>query len=193
MRRSPLTPTGTSRRAPRSSLRRDGPARLDWHNGNRTILVDQKLTGLIVGYTLSTRPEESTGASSRRPVRRPRHHRAGRGIRGEIGTIITAGGLAEKNDLLMQIYADITGRELKISASAQTCALGAAIFGAIAAGPARGGFADAGQAQEKLCRFKKKTYRPKPGNRRVYDRSTGFTGRCTTPSERPAGRQSVST
>ena len=144
---------------------------LDWHNGNRTVLVDQKLTGLVVGYTLTTRPEEvyralieATGFGGRAIIERVEEY----GV--PIDTIITCGGLAEKNALLMQIYADIMGRELKISASAQTCALGAAMFGAIAAGKKRGGFADAAEAQKRLCGFKKHVYRPKAASRRVYDR-----------------------
>ncbi|MCM8760330.1 MAG: ribulokinase [Candidatus Omnitrophica bacterium] len=143
---------------------------LDWHNGNRSILVDQKLTGLIIGFTLNTRPEEvyrtlieATGFGARVIIERMEEY----GV--EIKEIIATGGIPDKNPLLMQIYADITGRTLKLSASSQTCALGAAIFGAVAAGKERGGFKGVEEAQKKVCRFKKMTYKPKRKNKEIYD------------------------
>ncbi|MCM8762380.1 MAG: ribulokinase [Candidatus Omnitrophica bacterium] len=144
---------------------------LDWHNGNRNILVDQKLTGLVIGFTLNTRPEElyralmeATGFGARVIIERLEEY----GV--EIKEIVATGGIPDKNPLLMQIYADITGMTLKIASSSQTCAVGAAIFGAIAAGKNKGGFESVGEAQKKICRFKKRTYKPNRKNKEIYDR-----------------------
>lgn len=143
---------------------------LDWHNGNRTILVDHKLTGLIMGFTLNTKPEEvyralleATGFGARTIIERLEEY----GVKVE--SIIACGGLPDKNPLLMQIYADITGKELKISDSKQTCAVGAAIFGAIAAGKEKSGFENVQEAQKKICRFKIIRYKPNHKNYSVYN------------------------
>ncbi len=143
---------------------------LDWHNGNRTILVDQKLTGLILGFTLNTRPEEvyralieATGFGARTIIERLEEY----GVKVE--SIVTCGGLPDRNPLLMQIYADITGKELKVSASKQTCAVGAAIFGAIAAGKEKSGFENVQEAQKKICRFKPVVYKPVQANHSIYN------------------------
>jgi L-ribulokinase len=143
---------------------------LDWHNGNRTVLIDQKLTGLIIGLTLNTKPQdiyraliEATGFGARVIIERFQEY----GIK--VKNIIATGGLPEKNPLLMQIYADITGREFRISTSSQTCAVGAAIFGAIA-GKEKSGFSRVEQLQKKICRFKDIVYRPIPRNKNIYDK-----------------------
>jgi len=70
----------------------------------------------------------------------------------------------------MQIYSDITGRSLKIASSSQTCAVGAAIFGAIAGGKEKGGYKGVYEAQKKTSRFKKVVYRPDINSKNVYDR-----------------------
>ncbi len=108
---------------------------LDWNNGNRTILVDQRLTGLLLGQTLYTTPAEiyralieATAFGALTIINRFEEY----GVKVE--QIVNCGGIAEKNPLVMQIYADVTGRPMKISRSAQTCALGAAIAGAVVAG-----------------------------------------------------------
>jgi L-ribulokinase len=105
---------------------------LDWNNGNRTILVDQRLTGLLLGQTLYTTPAEiyralieATAFGALTIINRFEEY----GVKVE--QIINCGGIAEKNPLVMQIYADVTGRPMKVSRSAQTCALGAAIAGAV--------------------------------------------------------------
>jgi len=82
--------------------------------------------------------------------------------------VINCGGIAEKNPLVMQIYADVTGREMKISRSAQTCALGAAIAGAVVAGKATGGYSSVPEAQAAMCGTKDITYRPHPDHQRIY-------------------------
>src|SRR5271169_2691425 len=101
---------------------------LDWNNGNRTILVDQRLTGLLVGQTLYTTPAEvyralieATAFGALTIINRFEEY----GVK--VGQIVNCGGIADKNPLVMQIYADVTGRPMKVSRSAQTCALGSAI------------------------------------------------------------------
>ena len=114
---------------------------LDWWNGNRSVLVDVDLTGLLLGATLATKPEEiyralieATAYGTRVIVEAFEKN----GV--PVTELVACGGLPEKNKLLMQIYADVTGREFKVSASKQTPALGSAMFGAVAAGKARGGY-----------------------------------------------------
>jgi len=138
---------------------------LDWNNGNRTVLVDQKLTGLILGFTLSTKPEEvyralieATGFGAQVIIERVEEY----GVKVE--NIIATGGIPEKSKLLMQIYADITGRELKVSTLSQACAVGSAIFGGIAGGYLN----NVSEIQGKICRYKKKVFTPIPENRKVY-------------------------
>jgi len=142
---------------------------LDWNNGNRTILVDQRLTGLLVGQTLHTRPEEiyralveATAFGALTIINRLEEY----GVK--VDEVVNCGGISEKNALIMQIYADITGREMKISRSAQTCALGAAIAGAVVAGKAGGGFDNFADAQQAMCGIKDKTFKPIPENHKVY-------------------------
>ena len=142
---------------------------LDWNNGNRTILVDQRLTGLLLGQTLHTKPEEiyralieATAFGALTIINRFEEY----GV--EINEVINCGGIAEKNPLLMQIYADVTGREMKISRSAQTCALGSAIAGAVVAGKAGGGYDNFADAQEAMCGVKEMSYKPNHENHQVY-------------------------
>jgi L-ribulokinase len=138
---------------------------LDWNNGNRTILVDVRLTGLILGQTLYTQAHEiyralieATAFGARAIIERVEEH----GV--SIDTVVNIGGLAVKNATLMQIYADILGKRLKVAASDQTCALGAAIFGAAASGQIT--IAD---AQAKLCSYREREYEPIPANQAVYN------------------------
>ncbi|MFB0517253.1 MAG: ribulokinase [Candidatus Neomarinimicrobiota bacterium] len=142
---------------------------LDWNNGNRTILVDQRLTGLLLGQTLHTKPEEiyralveATAFGALAIINRFEEY----GVM--IEDIVSCGGVTEKNAMLMQIYADVTGREMKISKSAQTCALGAAIAAAVVAGKNKGGFDDFEAAQSAMCHVKEVSYSPIPGNHEVY-------------------------
>jgi L-ribulokinase len=114
---------------------------LDWNNGNRTILVDVRLTGMLLGQTLHTTPEEiyralieATGFGALAIIDRIEEY----GVKVE--EVVNCGGLAIKNSLMMQIYADITGRSMKISRSEQTPALGAGMFAAVAAGKKSGGY-----------------------------------------------------
>ncbi len=138
---------------------------LDWNNGNRTILVDQRLTGLLVGQTLHTRPEEiyralieATAFGALTIINRFEEY----GVK--IKQIVNCGGIAEKNPMLMQIYADVTGREMKVSRSAQTCALGSAIAAAVV-GKAHKSFA---AAQKAMCGIKPRTFKPNKKAVAVY-------------------------
>ncbi|MGQ9731273.1 MAG: ribulokinase [Candidatus Zipacnadales bacterium] len=142
---------------------------LDWNNGNRTILVDARLTGLLVGQTLhTTRAEiyraliEATAFGALTIQNRLREY----GV--PIDRIVTCGGIAEKNPLFMQIYANVTGTPLEVARSAQTCALGAAIFGAVVAGKANGGYDSTQEAQAAMVGVKDIVYEPDPAAQTVY-------------------------
>jgi len=137
---------------------------LDWNNGNRTVLVDVRLTGLILGQTLHTEAHEiyralieATAFGALTIIRRMEEY----GI--TIDRVVNTGGLAVKNATLMQIYADILGKPLQVAASEQTCALGAALFGAVC-----GGTVTLGEVQENCCRMREREYAPIPGNEAVY-------------------------
>jgi L-ribulokinase len=158
-----------TRKAAKLKPGQSGLLALDWNNGNRTILVDQRLTGLLLGQTLHTRPEEiyralieATAFGALTIIRRFEEY----GIR--IDEVIACGGIAEKNPLVMQIYADVIGKEMKIARSAQTCALGSAIAGAVAAGRNAGGYGTFAEAQAAMCGVKPRTFKPDPGNHKVY-------------------------
>jgi L-ribulokinase len=142
---------------------------LDWNNGNRTILVDQRLTGLLLGQTLHTTPAEiyralieATAFGALTIINRFEEY----GV--QVSEIINCGGIAEKNALLMQIYADVTGREMKIARSGQTYALGSAIAGAVVAGKDKGGYDSYESAQAAMCGIKPRSYRPNKEAHRVY-------------------------
>ena len=144
---------------------------LDWNNGNRTILVDQRLTGLLLGQTLYTTPAEvyralveGTAFGALTIINRFEEY----GVKVE--QIVNCGGIAEKNPLVMQIYADVTGRPIKISRSAQTCALGAAIAGAVVAGKKAGGYDNYSDAQKAMTGLKAKEFRPNANAHAVYEK-----------------------
>ena len=148
---------------------------LDWNNGNRTILTDTRLTGLILGQTLHTRAHEiyralieATAFGALTIINRWEEY----GVR--VLEVVNTGGLAVKNAALMQIYADVIGRPMKVSRSDQTCALGAAIFGAIAAGSVESGYDSVPDAQRALCRLREKVYQPNPANHARYARLYGL-------------------
>jgi L-ribulokinase len=142
---------------------------LDWLNGNRTVLVDQRLTGLVLGLTLHTRPEEiyralieATAFGALTIIRRFDEY----GVK--IRDVVNCGGIAEKNPLVMQIYADVTGLEMKVARSAQTCALGAAMAGAVAAGRKGNGYATFGEAQAAMGGIRRTVFKPNPARHKVY-------------------------
>lgn len=152
----------SSRLAPGQS----GLLALDWNNGNRTILVDPRLSGLLLGTTLHTnRAEiyraliEATAFGARAIIERIEKY----GVKVE--RIVCAGGLAEKSPMLMQIYADVTGRTMQVAGSSQACALGAAVAAAVLAGE-HAGFP---QAQKAMTSVKALQYKPRKAERKTYD------------------------
>jgi L-ribulokinase len=143
---------------------------LDWWNGNRSILVDAELSGLVVGLSLASRaPEiyrallEATAFGTRVIVEA--FLQAGVAV----DAMVACGGLPEKNRLLMQIFADVTGHEFAVAASRQTPALGSAMFGAVAAGAELGGFDSIAEASRQMARLGDERYVPTPANSAVYD------------------------
>ena len=152
-----------------------GIVALDWNNGNRTVLVDPRLTGLLIGQTLHTTPPEiyralieATAFGARVIIERLREY----GV--PIERVVCCGGIAEKNDLFMQIYADVIGQPMLIAGSPQTPALGAALSAAVTAGAADGGYATWDEAQKRMTTLKEKRFEPRPGARRVYDALYGI-------------------
>jgi L-ribulokinase len=144
---------------------------IDWWNGNRSVLVDADLTGVILGMTLTTKPEEiyralieATAFGTRMIIDTFNQN----GV--SISELYACGGLPEKNPMLMQIYADVTNLEIKVSKSSQTPALGAAMFGAVAAGKAKGGFDSIFEAARVIPKLKEETYNPIPENVEIYDK-----------------------
>lgn len=143
---------------------------LDWWNGNRSVLVDTDLSGLLLGMTLQTRPEEiyrtlleSTAFGTRKIV----DTFTDNGL--EVNELYVCGGLPHKNQLLVQIYADVTNRVIKVANSFQTPALGAAMFAAVAAGAENGGFDSILDAAKKMARVKDEVIKPIPENVAVYE------------------------
>jgi L-ribulokinase len=144
---------------------------LDWNNGNRTILVDPRLTGLLVGQTLRTSRAgvyraliEATAFGARAIVERL----VERGV--PVERVVCCGGIAEKNDLFMQIYADVIGHPMLVAGSPQAPALGAAISAAVAAGVHSGFEA----AQDRMTFLKAKRFTPDPAAVPVYDELYGL-------------------
>jgi L-ribulokinase len=143
---------------------------LDWHNGNRTVLVDQRLTGALLGLTLHTTPAEiyralieATAFGARVIVERFEEY----GV--PIKRVINCGGISVKNPMVMQIYADVLNRPLEISRSTQTCALGSAMAGAVVAGQAAGGHANFAAATKAMTGVLAKRFTPIARNAKVYE------------------------
>jgi len=169
-----LQPGGRSGSAAIEALTREaakqGPGEsgllaLDWNNGNRSILVDPLLSGLLVGQTLhTTAPEifraliEATAFGARTIIQR--FEESGVPVR----EVVNCGGIAEKSPFLMQIYADVCNRPMRISRSSQTCALGAAIFGGVVGGAYR----NTAAAQRAMTGVKDVVYRPQRASARMY-------------------------
>ncbi len=143
---------------------------LDWWNGNRSILVDANVSAVILGMTLATTaPEmyrawiEATAFGKRVII--DSFKRAGV----QVNEIVACGGLPEKNKLFMQIHADIVGLPIKVSASSQTPALGSAMFGALAAGGAAGGYDTIEDAAAKMAHLKDEVFVPNAAHKPAYD------------------------
>ncbi|WP_394361342.1 ribulokinase [Amycolatopsis sp. SB7-3] len=142
-----------------------GLVALDWHSGNRSVLVDHELSGVVVGQTLATRPEdtyrallEATAFGTRTIIET--FERAGV----PVTELIVAGGLV-KNPLLMQIYADVTNLPLSVAGSAQSPALGSAIHAAVAAGA----HADVPAAALAMGSVRRAVHRPIAENVKAYN------------------------
>lgn len=147
-----------------------GLVALDWWNGNRSVLVDVDLTGMMIGMTLATKPEEmyralmeATAYGTRMIIETMEQH----GV--VVTEIVAAGGLPKKNELLMQIYADITGREIKVIGTSQSGALGAALMGAVAAGSEVGGYDSIAEASRAMATLSEEEYVPNHEASQVYD------------------------
>lgn len=147
---------------------------LDWWNGNRSILVDADLRGLLVGMTLATSaPEiyraliEATAFGTRVIVEA--FERAGL----PVDAVVACGGLPERNPLLMQIFADVTGKRIAVAAARQTPALGAAMFASVAAGAAAGGHASIVDASRAMAHLGDAAYAPDRGHGAVYEELYG--------------------
>lgn len=158
-------------RAARLRPGESGLLALDWWNGNRSVLVDADLTGMLLGANLATRAEEiyralieATAFGTRVII----EAFAKSGV--PVDDIVACGGLPEKNHLLMQIYADVTGRELKVARSRQAGALGSAMHAAVAAGPQAGGYATIVEAAAHMAHLADRVYRPIAEHRPLYDR-----------------------
>lgn len=158
-----------SREAEQLAVGESGVLCLDWWNGNRCVLVDADLSGLMIGLTLGTTPAEmyravleSTAFGTYKIIRQLEE--GGCPIR----ELYACGGLPGKNPLCMQIFADVTGREIKVAESDQTVALGAAIWAAVGAGKAGGGYEDVTEAAGRMARLRKETFKPNMGNHQKY-------------------------
>jgi L-ribulokinase len=144
---------------------------LDWHNGNRTVLVDQRLTGGIIGQTLHTTPAEmyrayveATAFGARVIMERFEEYDV------NVDRIVNCGGISVKNRMVMQIYADVLGRPQHVSRSAQTPALGSAIAGSVVAGPEDGGHATFDEGIAAMTGTKETVFEPIPEHQDIYDR-----------------------
>lgn len=138
---------------------------LDWNHGNRTVLVDPRLSGLLIGHSLHTTPAEiyralieATAFGALTIINRLEQYNV------KVDRIVTGGGIAEKNPMVMQIYADVTNRPMMLSRSGQTCALGAAVAAAVCAGA----YENVPAAQEAMTGLKTTEYKPNPAAVEVY-------------------------
>jgi len=154
------------REAARQSPGQHGLIALDWWNGNRSVLVDANLSGVVVGMTLATRaPDlyraliEATAFGTRVIV----ENFEANGV--PVHELVIAGGL-KRNRLLMQIYADVTGRPLSVLDAEQGPALGSAMHAAVAAGV----YPDIQAAATAMGRVTRAAYLPVPEHVAVYDR-----------------------
>ena len=144
---------------------------LDWWNGNRSVLVDVDLTGMMLGMTLMTKPEEiyralieATAYGTRLIIETFTQNNV------PIRELIATGGLPDRNKLLMQIYSDVTGLPIYIPEATQVGALGSAMYGAVAAGAVTGGYDSVADATKTMARLREESYQPIMENKVVYDK-----------------------
>lgn len=148
-----------------------GLVALDWWNGNRSVLVDVDLSGVIVGMTLATKPEEiyralieATAYGTKTIIDAFKNN----GV--EVNEFYAAGGIAQKDPMMMQIYADVINMPIYIAGSDQSAALGSAIFGAVAAGKINGGYDSVFEASSYMGKILDLVYKPNPDNVKVYEK-----------------------
>ena len=148
---------------------------LDWWNGNRTVLVDQRLTGLVAGFNLHTTPAElyralveATAFGARVILERIEEY----GV--PVERVVACGGIPAKNPFVMQVYADILNRPIAVSRSDQTCALGAAMAGAVVAGSHAGGYGEFHSAARAMTGLKRRAFKPDPAAATVYHELYGL-------------------
>ncbi len=144
---------------------------LDWFNGNRTILVDQRLSGLILGLTLHSSPAEiyralieSTAMGSRVIMERLEEY----GV--PVRRVVNCGGISARNPLAMQIYADVMNRQICVSRSLQTCALGSAVAASVVAGKGQGGYDNFQEAIDAMTAVNEKPFDPDPRRAATYEK-----------------------
>jgi L-ribulokinase len=146
---------------------------LDWWNGNRSVLADAELSGLIVGLTLNTKPHETYRAlieATAMGTLRIIEEFESQGV--AVKKLHATGGIAERSPLTLQIYSDVTGREVEAAEFPHCCGLGAAILGAASAG-SEGGRSTLAEVVSRMAPRKRKIYRPDPGNHRIYRKLYG--------------------
>ena len=143
---------------------------LDWWNGNRSVLVDVDLTGMLLGATLATKPEEiyralieATAYGTRMIVDTFKAN----GV--PVNEIVATGGLPNRNSMLMQIYSDVTGVPLYIAEATQIGGLGSAMHGAVAAGADVGGYDSIAEASTNMARLREDSYEPIAENAAIYE------------------------
>ncbi|WP_181347086.1 ribulokinase [Thalassobacillus sp. CUG 92003] len=164
-----------TREAGQLSPGESGLVALDWWNGNRSTLKKPELSGTIVGLTVDTKPEEIFRALMEAlafGTRKIVEVLAESGI--SITTFYNSGGLAEKNEVLMQIYADVIGRPMNVIKTPHTSARGAAILGAVAAGPENGGWEGFTSGLDSLGTVDYKVFEPREANHRIYEELYAF-------------------
>jgi len=143
-----------------------GVLALDWFNGNRTPYVNGNLSGMLLGLNINTTPEqiyraliESTAYGTKRIIDIYEKN----GIK--LNKIFAAGGIAEKDELLMQIYADVLGKEIFLSGTSQACAYGSAVLGAVN----KNGYSSLVEASENMKKISSVSYKPNPENTKIYN------------------------
>ena len=158
-----------SRKAEQLKPGQSGVIALDWWNGNKTPFVNGELSGVLLGMTLHTKPEEiyralieATAFGTKRILDLYEANGA------SVDEIVVSGGIALKNPMLMQIYADVLGKTLKIAASDQAAALGSAVYAAIAAGKKAGGYDTYSEAVQHMSKVRENYYVPQEKYVEIY-------------------------
>lgn len=158
-------------KAEKLAVGESGLLALDWWNGNRSVLVDVDLTGMMLGMTLQTKPEEiyralieATAFGTRKIIETFREN----GV--PVNEFYASGGISQKDPMTMQIYADIINLPIRIAGSKQGPALGSSIFAAVAAGEEKGGYADIFSAARAMGKLRDQTYVPIPENVTAYEK-----------------------